>query len=196
MNLEKDIVRKHLQTWRHSLTDGFVQTASSKITERCSDLLDWDAIQALHTYLPNQKQHEIDTWFLLRLIWQKFPHVITGAPVMEDNRMRSYVIDATTTLHESVFGIPEPLNTAEADSELFDVIIVPVTGFNKTGHRLGYGFGHYDRFLAGQSSAITIGLAYDAAETDFPIEAHDVPLSYIVTEKRVIDTKASPTKKL
>ena len=60
-------------------------------------------------------------------------------------------------------------------------------GFDKTGHRLGYGGGFYDKFLASQKKALIIGLCYEFGhiKTDIPHEPHDIPLQQIVTEKKV-----------
>ena len=64
------------------------------------------------------------------------------------------------------------------------LILVPVLGFDRDCYRLGLGGGFYDRFLAGQASATTVGLAYDWAfvPEGLPREEHDVPLDRIVTD--------------
>lgn len=68
----------------------------------------------------------------------------------------------------------------------FDVVLVPLLGFDNKGNRLGFGGGWYDKFLSTQSSATTIGLAYDfQLVSELPIEPHDIRLSKVVTESRV-----------
>ncbi len=67
------------------------------------------------------------------------------------------------------------------------VVLVPLAAFDRRGHRIGYGKGHYDRALAALPTSLTIGIAYAGQEIDkVPDEAHDVPLDMVITEEEVI----------
>lgn len=63
------------------------------------------------------------------------------------------------------------------------MIIVPLVAFDRTGARLGYGGGCYDRYLPTLSPACQIiGIAFDEQRVDHvPTDAHDLPLSHIVS---------------
>ncbi len=64
--------------------------------------------------------------------------------------------------------------------------IVPGMLFQKDGHRLGFGGGYYDRFLARRSGP-TIALTPSACLGHrFPIEEHDQAVGHIVTESGVV----------
>ena len=66
-----------------------------------------------------------------------------------------------------------------------DVVVVPCVGFTEAGHRLGYGGGYYDRWLAGQRQVVAVGVAWSFAEVDlatFAAQPHDIPLAFVVTE--------------
>ena len=67
-----------------------------------------------------------------------------------------------------------------------DVVLVPCVGFTREGFRLGYGGGFFDRWLAEHPGVTAIGLAWSAAETHFPVEAHDRALTLILTERELI----------
>jgi 5,10-methenyltetrahydrofolate synthetase len=67
-----------------------------------------------------------------------------------------------------------------------DVVLVPCVGFTRAGYRLGYGGGYFDRWLAQHPGVTSVGLAWRGAETSFAVEAHDQPLTLIVTEREVI----------
>ena len=67
-----------------------------------------------------------------------------------------------------------------------DVVLVPCVGFTREGYRLGYGGGYFDRWLALHPGVTTIGIAWSAAETHFPVEAHDRALTLILTERELI----------
>ena len=67
-----------------------------------------------------------------------------------------------------------------------DVLIVPCVGFTDAGHRLGYGGGYYDRWLAAHLEATAIGVAWSSARVDlatFAARPHDIALALIVTEQ-------------
>jgi 5-formyltetrahydrofolate cyclo-ligase len=89
-------------------------------------------------------------------------------------------------------GIPEP---SPAAAELVpDVMLVPLAAFDSSGHRIGYGAGHYDytfAHLRKQKAVIGVGLAFAAQEIDgVPALSHDVPLDIVLTEKRVFDFRS------
>jgi 5-formyltetrahydrofolate cyclo-ligase len=90
-------------------------------------------------------------------------------------------------------GILEP--SPAAAEVIPDVMLVPLAAFDRLGHRIGYGAGHYDRSLAHlrKSKAITaIGIAFAAQEIEaVPALSHDVPLDYVLTETRTFDFRSS-----
>jgi len=69
-----------------------------------------------------------------------------------------------------------------------DVVLVPCVGFTASGYRLGYGGGFFDRWLAAHPHVTAVGVAWSHAAMDdasFGAEAHDLPLTLIVTERGV-----------
>jgi len=82
------------------------------------------------------------------------------------------------------FGLLQPQD--DADAQVPDVLFVPLLGFTESGHRLGQGGGHYDRWFAANPEARAIGLGWDCQLVDnLPIEAHDHPMDAIVTPTRL-----------
>jgi 5-formyltetrahydrofolate cyclo-ligase len=75
-----------------------------------------------------------------------------------------------------------------------DVLITPLVAFTRTGFRLGYGGGFYDRTLEGlrtRQIVCAIGFAYAEQETsDLPLEATDQPLDQIVTDQGLVMSEA------
>lgn len=64
-----------------------------------------------------------------------------------------------------------------------DMVVVPLVAFDRTGARLGYGGGCYDRYLPMLSPACQIvGIAFDEQRVEHvPTDAHDLPLPNIVS---------------
>lgn len=89
-------------------------------------------------------------------------------------------------------GIPEP---SPAAAELIpDIMLVPLAAFDRAGHRIGYGAGHYDHTFAHlrKSHQVTgIGLAFAVQETPaIPALSHDVALDFVLTEKDTFDFRS------
>jgi 5-formyltetrahydrofolate cyclo-ligase len=136
--------------------------------------------------MPIARNNEINTANLLQYVWQQWPDVQTAVPVMRRGRLHSALVDSTTEWREGPLHVPEPVASKEhADHHKFDLIVVPMLGYNKRGYRIGYGGGHYDRFLASQSQALTVGLCYGENLVTFEPEVHDVPLDIIVTDQKI-----------
>lgn len=88
------------------------------------------------------------------------------------------------------FGTREPPGNAPIVDP--DVLLVPAAAFDRSGARLGYGKGHYDRTIAAMRAAgrrpLLVGLAFSVQEVDhIPVESHDVRLDWLVTEAETLD---------
>ena len=94
-----------------------------------------------------------------------------------------------TQLVRGPYGIFEP--SSEAEEAEPDIVLVPLAAFDRTGHRIGYGGGYYDRTLEllRQSKKITaIGVGFSVQEiAQVPSSGHDARLDLMLTEKEIID---------
>ena len=68
-------------------------------------------------------------------------------------------------------------------AETLGMVVVPLVAFDRTGARLGYGGGCYDRYLPTLSASCQIvGIAFDEQRVDhIPTDAHDLPLHNIIS---------------
>lgn len=95
-------------------------------------------------------------------------------------------------LMQGSLGILEP---SLAAAELIpDILLVPLAAFDRNGHRIGYGAGHYDVTLAHLrkvKAIIAVGLAFAVQEVKtIPALSHDVKLNYILTELKTFDFRS------
>ena len=86
--------------------------------------------------------------------------------------------------------LPDPFKALQpaddADSLIPEVLFCPLLGFTSTGGRIGYGAGHFDRWLAAHPPKLAIGLAWDCQlEESLPLEPHDMPLQAVITPTRL-----------
>ncbi len=126
---------------------------------------------------------------------------IDTRPLLDALHMRGHVIalPVTPPRGQPLFfrpwsaGMPMargPMGTqhpAEGAAVTPDWLIVPLLAFDRSGARLGYGGGYYDRTLALLGQRTAIGVAYAAQEIPrVPTGPHDIPLHAIATEQGLI----------
>jgi 5-formyltetrahydrofolate cyclo-ligase len=99
------------------------------------------------------------------------------------------VIDLEADLQPGKWDIPEPREgLAEVPPEELDLVFVPGSAFDEEGGRCGYGGGFYDNFLPlTRPGTPWVALAFEAQLVPkIACEGHDLPVTAIVTEDRVI----------
>lgn len=186
---DKEVLRCDLRLKRQVLDKQQAKTWSQDIIARCMELIPWSLVKSFHTYVTVESENEVDTWPLLKYTWQTYPKLLTAVPKLNQaGDYDSVAVTAKTEWQHAGVRIPEPKKSNKlAQTEKFDVIIVPMLGFDNAGYRLGHGKGWYDRFLVTQPQALTIGLCYELGHVaKLPHEPHDIPVKYIVTEKQIL----------
>ena len=113
--------------------------------------------------------------------------------ILAPRLMAAYrVTDPETDLVPGSWGIPEPHEgLEEVPPERMDVVVVPGAAFDLAGRRCGYGGGFYDTYLARTRPGTPwVALAFEAQLVDELLcEPHDLAVSAVVTETRVIRTR-------
>ena len=116
-----------------------------------------------------------------------------AVPVIQspgDGIMTAVKISKLEDCYERVYGIRQP-EFSESDvvaKEDIDLIFVPGIVFDLSGYRIGYGKGYYDRWLEGTDILKRVGLAFEVQLVEkIPNGQYDLPVSKILTEKRVIE---------
>ena len=105
--------------------------------------------------------------------------------VQDDGTMVYRAYRRGDMLEKRPFGLLEP--NPEVPEVQPTLVITPLLGFDRSGNRLGYGKGHYDRALTrlrDQGRVFVCGLAFFGQEVEaVPAESHDVPLDWVMTER-------------
>lgn len=175
---DKAALRKQFKAARKQLTAQQLEDLSIQIANRCLQLDIWKG-QYYHLFLSIEKQREIDTSFLLHILHGRDKAVVVSKSNFEDNSLQHFLLEEHTKLKVSEFGIPEPEDGLEVPPHKLDVVFVPLLAFGKNGHRIGYGKGFYDRFLAQcDSQCIFVGLSFFEPVGSVPHQDNDIPLHY------------------
>ena len=176
-------LRSVLRQRRRALTVEQQQVAGLGL---CHILIDSGVLAArqhIALYLANDG--EIDPTQLQRYLWRQNKNCYL--PVVADNHEMVFAeYRPNTRLVANRFGINQPSlpGTVLSPGQL-DLILLPLTGFDVSGGRLGMGGGFYDRVLANpEERPMLIGLAHECQKVDsIPAESWDVPLCAIATDK-------------
>jgi 5-formyltetrahydrofolate cyclo-ligase len=108
----------------------------------------------LHMFLPLTSKNEPDTWFIIRRVWVEEMRLRLVAPVVQADgqSLQHYELTPEGQRTQNRWGIDEPVPDAttapEVSPAMLDAVLVPLLAFDTAGHRVGYGGGFYDRFLA------------------------------------------------
>lgn len=110
----------------------------------------------------------------------------------DEFRMEYRFVDGADELVSGAYGIPEPPENAELyvpSPEKHDICIVPAVCFDKSGYRIGYGRGYYDRYLS-SFGGTAVGFTMSRFLTDrLPRGRYDKKVDIIITEKGVLSPK-------
>ncbi|MBT4804625.1 5-formyltetrahydrofolate cyclo-ligase [Candidatus Woesearchaeota archaeon] len=182
-------LRENIKLERDSMSDEEVMLKSKQIIERISSFSFFN--QSNSTMFYYQKGNEANLNGLMNsLLNFQVKKVILPKTNKDDFSMKIYQINnLSEDLEEGAFEIMEPKkNCLEINKEEVDIVFVPGVAFDLAGNRLGHGLGYYDRFLK-DFKGIKVGIAYDFQIVDsIKVKSHDVPVDYIITEKRIIKT--------
>jgi len=137
------------------------------------------------------KEKEVNTVSLITTLLKRGNPVIVPVIVKEDISLRLSYLQDLSSLVPSTFGVPEPIGSEiPATGDDVDTIILPMHGFDRTGGRIGYGAGYYDRFLAKNPNLRKIGIAFSCQEYEnLPVDENDIPMDYIITEEGIVYPK-------
>ena len=136
---------------------------------------------------------EIDPVPLMRMLGAQGARLALPAVMARGKSLAFRAWSPDDRLMMGPLGILEP--SPAAPEIIPDIMLVPLAAFDRLGHRIGYGAGHYDYTLAHLrriKPIAAIGLAFSAQEIEaVPVLQHDVALDYVLTETKVFDFRSS-----
>lgn len=185
----KAAVRKQIRSVIETLS---VESLADRSRRACKLLTGMEQFQSagvvmVYLNMPN----EVDTTPLVLEAFQADKTVLAPRICWEKLHMEALEI---RSLEQGLFTRPkgppirEPVDGEPWPLEDIDLIVLPALAFDRTGNRLGWGKGFYDRFLARPAlHAYRIGLAFAEQVIDsVPIIETDQPVDALVTDREVM----------
>lgn len=187
--MQKAELRKLMLQRRRALPAEEVQLRSRSIADQFFSKFQLKAGQTVHVFLPIVKNNEVNTWSIIERLRHEHPEVRVAVPVTDvaQNILTHHHLTDEAVLIENAWGIPEPKDAHIIHAQEVDVVLIPLLAFDKAGHRVGYGKGFYDRFLADcRPDVLKIGLSLEPpVESIADPNPFDVPLDAVVMPEGV-----------
>ncbi len=184
MREEKNRVRQILRDRKAALLPAERMEKSKKICHHVSACVSNGETVMAYT----SKELEVNTTPLIDMLLERENPVIVPIIVKEDVSLRLSYLRDRSVLVPSTFGVPEPIGSEiPARAEEITTILLPMLGFDRTGARIGYGAGYYDRFLEKHPGLRKIGIAFACQEMgQLPVDENDIRMNCIITEDGVV----------
>jgi 5-formyltetrahydrofolate cyclo-ligase len=112
-------------------------------------------------------------------------------PYVDGEGMEAAEVRRGDQLVRAPYGAREPVRREPVDPHQVDLVVTPGLAFDRRGHRLGYGGGYYDRYLARlRPDAVRIGIGFAVQVMDrLPAGPSDQRVHLVVTEAEVVDCR-------
>lgn len=180
--MNKKELRNHYMQLRTEISQEELDEKSLQIANQLLKMPIWD-FGTYHIFLPIQKMHEVNTEYILNILYGKDKNIVLPKMNKEEKSLSHFLLTEQTILKKNSWGIVEPQNGFKVSPSEIDVIFIPLLTYDKKGNRIGYGGGYYDRFLCEcRSNSLKIGLSFFSPEEKIEdVFESDIPLDYCVT---------------
>lgn len=183
--MDKNTLRKVYLEKRKFLSEAEYERRNQLLYHRLIEFQEKHQFHSIHTFIPIKKNKEPDTFPFIQYLWSQKTdvEVITAISDLQSPILNHVKIIESTTFLENKWGIPEPKDGVPYSIENIDCVLVPMVVGSKSGHRIGYGKGYYDRFLQNckretQFIGITLG---PLLEGEVFADQYDIPMHSMIT---------------
>ncbi|MEZ5427414.1 MAG: 5-formyltetrahydrofolate cyclo-ligase [Pyrinomonadaceae bacterium] len=188
--MTKNELRKIYLERKKDLSDEERTGKSLQIAEHFFRHCNLENVRFLHVFLSIGSAGEVDTAPIIERLWREFPQIRTVVPRIdrETGLLESVEYDADSNLLINYWGIREPAGNKVVENEEIDLVIVPLLCVDRRGHRVGYGKGFYDKFLAGcRADCLKTGVSFFPPIDEISdVHGGDVPLDFAITPEGVV----------
>ena len=186
--ISKSEARAYFSALRSSIPE-ITRKEKSKVI--CSTVLSlplFSKCDTLFLYAPIKS--EVDVYPLFKEATSQGIKVAFPISIKESSTLDFRFVSNENELVLGAYSIREPrADLPKASFTENSICIVPALSFDKSGGRLGYGKGFYDRFLS-QFDGTSIGVTFSELKCDaLPTDEFDIPVNIIITDKESVKTK-------
>ena len=175
--MDKKELRRTIRERKRAMTEEEIVSRSEKLVALFAQSEAYKAAKTIYGYLPYNQ--EVRTVPMLEQALKDGKRV--AVPKVYGDEMKFLYLDDLSQVEKGYAGIPEPI----ADDPLADdktaLVLMPGLAFDPAGHRIGYGGGFYDKFLAAEPNHPTLALCYEFQMLPrLDTEEHDIPVDTVL----------------
>lgn len=175
--MDKTELRRSIRQQKRAMTPEEIETRSARLGQLFV-ASDWyKNARTIYGYLPYNQ--EVRTVPMLEQALRDGKQV--AVPKCYGEEMRFIYLTDLSQVAPGYAGIPEPIADEPVAQDKTALVLMPGLAFDREGHRIGYGGGFYDKFLAEEPDHPTLALCYEFQMLPhLDTEEHDIPVDCVI----------------
>lgn len=175
--MDKKELRRSIRERKRAMTEEEIVMRSEKLGVLFAQSEAYKNAKTIYGYLPYNQ--EVRTVPMLEQALKDGKKV--AVPKVYGDEMKFLYLDDLTKVSKGYAGIPEPIADGPVADDETALVLMPGLAFDPQGHRIGYGGGFYDKFLAAEPNHPTLALCYEfQLLPELDTEEHDIPVDTVL----------------
>ena len=175
--MDKKELRRTIRERKRAMTEEEIVSRSEKLGQLFAQSEAYKAAKTIYGYLPYNQ--EVRTVPMLEQALKDGKRV--AVPKVYGDEMKFLYLDDLSQVEKGYAGIPEPIADGPVADDDTALVLMPGLAFDRQGHRIGYGGGFYDKFLAREPEHPTVALCYDFQMLpELETEEFDIPVDTVL----------------
>ena len=175
--MDKNQLRSEIRRRKRAMTEEQILSASDRLCRLFLASDSYREASAIYGYLPYNQEVRILPILRQALLDGKR----VAVPKVCGEEMRFIWMEDLSKVEKGFSGIPEPVADGPVADDPTALVLMPGLAFDEEGHRMGYGGGFYDKFLALEPGHPTLALCYAFQMVpQVPAEEYDIPVDRVL----------------
>ncbi len=175
--MDKNELRRVIREKKRAMTPQEIEARSARLGELFAASSAYQNAKTIYGYLPYNQ--EVRTVPMLERALRDGKQV--AVPKCCGDEMKFIYMTDLSLVEKGYAGIPEPIADGPLGDDETALVLMPGLAFDPQGHRIGYGGGFYDKFLAQEPGHPTLALCYDFQMLPhLETEEFDIPVDTVI----------------
>ena len=175
--MDKKALRAEIRAKKRAMTAQEIEEKSAALAKAFYETAEYKNAKTIYGYLPYNQ--EVRTTPMLSHALADGKQV--AVPKVYGDEMKFILLSDLSQVAKGYAGIPEPIADGPVAADPTALVLMPGLAFDPEGHRLGYGGGFYDKFLAAEPDHPTLALCYDFQMLPhLDTESYDIPVDRVL----------------
>ncbi len=175
--MEKSEIRAMIRAKKRAMTETQIEKASRELGNLFRQTSLYQRAKTIYGYLPYNQ--EVRTTAMLEQAIKDGKRV--AVPKVFGDQMKFIYLEDFTQVAPGYAKIPEPIADGPVADDPTALVLMPGLAFDLEGHRIGYGGGFYDKFLADEPDHPTLALCYGfQVVSHLQTERFDIPVDQVI----------------